>query len=176
MAIFRNFGVNRRNPLCGEQKYASRNATDFLELAENCTFMDRKSINAINDAMKGYQCFLLRVRLRFRGTDKRFTLMSTGLFWVINVHLAGPRRRQRGVDFSCQQLWPMVGAYYRLYDKGFGLRYRSLAYYTTQPHPSGLAKIFTLKPIASNKPYRHNHDRPSPSARYRRTQNLFFHF
>ncbi|MFY9705045.1 MAG: hypothetical protein WAJ95_03955, partial [Desulfobacterales bacterium] len=76
-----------------------RNATDFLELAENCTFMDRKSINAINDAMKGYQCFLPGVHLGFGVTDKRFTLMSTGLFWANNVHLAGPAAPSKGCGF-----------------------------------------------------------------------------
>jgi hypothetical protein len=35
MAFFRNFGVNRQNPLCGIQKYASAQFSDFLELAEN---------------------------------------------------------------------------------------------------------------------------------------------
>jgi hypothetical protein len=113
----------------------------------------------------------------FGGTGTPYTLMSTGLvIGSIIFTCQNRRRRKRGVVFSCQQLCPMVGVYYRLYDKGFGLRYRSLAYYTMQPHPSGLAKIFTLKPIASNTPYRHNHDRPSPSARYRRTQNSFFYF
>ena len=42
MALFRNFGVNRRNRLCGIQKYASAQFLDFLELAENCAFLDRK--------------------------------------------------------------------------------------------------------------------------------------
>ena len=49
MALFRNFGVNRRNRLCGIQNRLSpRNAADFLELAGNYTFLDRKLIHAIN--------------------------------------------------------------------------------------------------------------------------------
>jgi hypothetical protein len=44
MARLRNFGVNRQNPLCG-QKYAFAQFFDFLELAENCSFLDRKLIN-----------------------------------------------------------------------------------------------------------------------------------
>jgi hypothetical protein len=35
MALFRNFGVNLRNRLCGIQEYASAQFIDFLELAEN---------------------------------------------------------------------------------------------------------------------------------------------
>jgi hypothetical protein len=43
MALFRNFGVNRRNRLCGIQnRLPPRNAADILELAENCKFLDRK--------------------------------------------------------------------------------------------------------------------------------------
>jgi len=42
MALFRNFGVNLRNRLCGVREYASAQFLDFLELAENCTFLDRK--------------------------------------------------------------------------------------------------------------------------------------
>jgi hypothetical protein len=47
MALFRNFGVNRRNRLCGIQEYASAQSLDFLELAENCTFLDRKLISTL---------------------------------------------------------------------------------------------------------------------------------
>jgi hypothetical protein len=47
MALFRNFGVNRRHRLCGVQKYASAQSLDFLELAENCSFLDRKLISAL---------------------------------------------------------------------------------------------------------------------------------
>jgi hypothetical protein len=45
MALFRNFGVNRRNRLCGIHKYASAQFHRFLELAKNCSFLDRKLIN-----------------------------------------------------------------------------------------------------------------------------------
>jgi len=38
MALFRNFGVNRRNRLCGVHEYASAQFFDFLELAENGDF------------------------------------------------------------------------------------------------------------------------------------------
>jgi putative transposon-encoded protein len=47
MALFRNFGVNRRNRLCGIPVYASAQFLDFLELAKNCTFLDRKLISAL---------------------------------------------------------------------------------------------------------------------------------
>ena len=47
MALFRNFGVNRQNRLCGIQEYASAQLLDFLELAKNCTFLDRKPISAL---------------------------------------------------------------------------------------------------------------------------------
>jgi hypothetical protein len=53
MALFRNFGVNRRNRLCGIQKYASAQFFDFLELAENCSFLDRKLISALNETVDG---------------------------------------------------------------------------------------------------------------------------
>jgi hypothetical protein len=38
MALFSNFGVNRRNRLCGVHEYASAQFLDFLELAENGDF------------------------------------------------------------------------------------------------------------------------------------------
>jgi hypothetical protein len=38
MALSRNFGVNRRNRLCGIHEYASAQFLDFLELAENGDF------------------------------------------------------------------------------------------------------------------------------------------
>jgi len=38
MALFRNFGVNRRNRLCGVHEYASAQSLDFIELAENGDF------------------------------------------------------------------------------------------------------------------------------------------
>ena len=49
MALFRNFGVNRRNRLCGVHEYASAQFLDFLELAENCSFLKRKLISALNE-------------------------------------------------------------------------------------------------------------------------------
>jgi hypothetical protein len=49
MALFRNFGVNRRNRLCGVHKYASAQFLDFLELAKNCSFLVRKLIGALNE-------------------------------------------------------------------------------------------------------------------------------
>jgi len=53
MALFRNFGVNRRNRLCGVREYASALFLDFLELAENCTFLDRKLISSFNETVAG---------------------------------------------------------------------------------------------------------------------------
>jgi hypothetical protein len=47
MALSRNFGVNRRNRLCGVHEYAFAQSIDFLELAENCTFLDRKLTGAL---------------------------------------------------------------------------------------------------------------------------------
>jgi hypothetical protein len=49
MALSRNFGVNRRNRLCGAQEYTSAQFLDFLELAENGTFLDRKRISALHE-------------------------------------------------------------------------------------------------------------------------------
>ena len=62
MALFRNFGVNRRNRLCGVPRYASAQFLDFLELAENCSFLDRKLISALNENVDRYKlvCFGLR--------------------------------------------------------------------------------------------------------------------
>jgi len=68
MALFRNsppasgqVGVNHakdvtglRNRLCGVQKYASAQFLDFLELAENCTFLDRKLTSALNETVDGH--------------------------------------------------------------------------------------------------------------------------
>jgi hypothetical protein len=51
MALFRNFGVNRRNRLCGVREHASALFLDFLELAENCTFLDRKLISSFNETV-----------------------------------------------------------------------------------------------------------------------------
>ena len=54
MALFRNFGVNRRNSLCGVHKYASAQFLDFLELAENCTFLDRKLNRVLHKTVDGH--------------------------------------------------------------------------------------------------------------------------
>jgi len=61
MALFSNFGVNHakdvtglRNRLCGLQEYASAQFLDFLELAENCSFLDRKLISALNETVDGH--------------------------------------------------------------------------------------------------------------------------
>jgi hypothetical protein len=54
MALFRNFGVNRRNRLCGVQEYASAQFLDFLELAENCSFLNRKLISALIETVDGH--------------------------------------------------------------------------------------------------------------------------
>ena len=55
MALFSNFGVNRRNRLCGIHKYASAQFLDFLKLAENCSFLDRKLISALNETVDGHK-------------------------------------------------------------------------------------------------------------------------
>ena len=63
MALFRNsppasgqIGVNRRNRLCGIQnRLPPRNSTDFLELAKNCTFLDRKLTSADNENADGHE-------------------------------------------------------------------------------------------------------------------------
>ncbi len=68
MALFRNsppasgqVGVNHasgvtglRNCLCGIQQYASAQFLDFLELAKNCTFLDRKLISARYETADGH--------------------------------------------------------------------------------------------------------------------------
>jgi len=54
MALFRNFGVNRRNRLCDIHEYASAQFLDFLELAKNCTFLDRKLISALYETADGH--------------------------------------------------------------------------------------------------------------------------
>jgi len=54
MALFSNFGVNLRNRLCGVQEYASAQFLDVLELAENCTFLDRKLTSALKEAVDGH--------------------------------------------------------------------------------------------------------------------------
>ena len=61
MALFYNFGVNHakdvtglQNRLCGIQEYASAQFLDFLELAKNCTFLDRKLTSALNETVDGH--------------------------------------------------------------------------------------------------------------------------
>jgi hypothetical protein len=53
MALFRNFGVNRRNRLCGVQEYASAQFLDILEFVENYAILDRKPISALNETVDG---------------------------------------------------------------------------------------------------------------------------
>jgi hypothetical protein len=53
MALFCNFGVILRNFLCGIQEYASVQFLDFLELAENCVFLNRKLISVVNETVDG---------------------------------------------------------------------------------------------------------------------------
>jgi hypothetical protein len=56
MALFRNFGINRRNRLCGiQESMPPRNSTDFLALAKNCTFLDRKFTSADNENADGHE-------------------------------------------------------------------------------------------------------------------------
>jgi len=54
MALSRNFGVNRRNRLCGVHEYASAQFLDFLELAENSSFMDQKLFSVPNETVDGH--------------------------------------------------------------------------------------------------------------------------
>ena len=37
-----------------DHEYASAQFLDFLELAENCTFLDRKLISALNETVDGH--------------------------------------------------------------------------------------------------------------------------
>jgi hypothetical protein len=60
MALFRNFGVNHADGVTGLESLVwrtepppPRNAADFLELAENCTFLDRKLTSALNEPWMG---------------------------------------------------------------------------------------------------------------------------
>jgi hypothetical protein len=60
MAIFRNFGVNHAKDVTGQaeslvrrtEPSASAQFLDFLELAENCTFLDRKLTSALQEAVE----------------------------------------------------------------------------------------------------------------------------
>jgi len=67
MALFRNSGVNRRNFLCGIQEDASAQFLDFLELAKNCTFLDRKLIRTPNESVNGLVRFYSAVSLQTTG-------------------------------------------------------------------------------------------------------------
>ena len=78
MALFSNsppasgqVSVNRRNCLCGVHEYASAQSLDFLELAENCTFLDRKLISALYETADGHKltakfCVILEVSIHKR--------------------------------------------------------------------------------------------------------------
>ena len=74
MALFRNFGVNRRNRLCGIQKYASAQFLDFLELVKNCTFLDRKLISALFKTSDGH--YLTVTALEARPDESRLLRVS----------------------------------------------------------------------------------------------------
>ena len=39
--------------MCGVHEYASAQFLDFLELAENCTFLDRKLLSVFNETVDG---------------------------------------------------------------------------------------------------------------------------
>jgi hypothetical protein len=67
MALFRNFGVNHAKDVTGPGGIACaahtltppRNAADFLVLAENCAFLDRKLISALNETVIGHSTMVL---------------------------------------------------------------------------------------------------------------------
>ncbi len=42
MALFRNLCVKLRNCLCDVLQYVSAQSLDFLDLAKNCSFLNRK--------------------------------------------------------------------------------------------------------------------------------------
>jgi hypothetical protein len=61
MALFHNsppasgqIGVNLRNCLCGVPEHASAQSLDFLELAENGTFLDQKLTSALKEIVDGH--------------------------------------------------------------------------------------------------------------------------
>jgi hypothetical protein len=61
MALFSNFGVNLAEGgqvggiACAAYTITPpRNAADFLELAKNCTFLDRKLISAFYETADGH--------------------------------------------------------------------------------------------------------------------------
>jgi hypothetical protein len=61
MALFRNYGVNHAKDVTGlaeslvryTEPSASAQFLDFLELAKNCTFLDRQLISALYEAADG---------------------------------------------------------------------------------------------------------------------------
>jgi hypothetical protein len=53
MVLLRNLSVNLRNFLCGVLAYASAQFLDFLDLAENSSFMNWKLHCAINVFVDG---------------------------------------------------------------------------------------------------------------------------
>jgi len=63
MALFRNFGVNHAKDVTGSGGIACaahssrppRDSTDFLELAENGTSLDRKLISAPIETVDGHE-------------------------------------------------------------------------------------------------------------------------
>jgi hypothetical protein len=55
--------------LCGVQEYASAQFLDFLELAENGVFLDRKLTSAFNETVDGH--YLLPVPV-VQGTELEF--------------------------------------------------------------------------------------------------------
>jgi hypothetical protein len=55
MAFFRNFGVTRRDSLCGVLSYASAQSLDFLELAQKFSFLDWKLAGVPNSFLDGHK-------------------------------------------------------------------------------------------------------------------------
>jgi hypothetical protein len=61
MAFFRSFGVNHAKDVTGRcgiacaahMRAPPRNAADFLKLAENWAFLDRKPISSLNETVDG---------------------------------------------------------------------------------------------------------------------------
>jgi hypothetical protein len=59
LALSRNFGVNHAKDVTGlaeslvrhTEPSASAQLVDFIELAENCAFLDRKLISALNETV-----------------------------------------------------------------------------------------------------------------------------
>ena len=53
MALFRNFGSIGAIACAAYRSMPPRNSTNFLELAKNCTFLDRKLISALHETADG---------------------------------------------------------------------------------------------------------------------------